>query len=362
MNKRKKIGTVYMLLSFGAALAFSVISAIAHSNVLFAEKITLGIGYRARAALSALSGIIPISFAEIIIISSPALLVMIICIAARRTTASSRIRFLAMIMATASLFYPIYSLTLGIAYHRIPVADNMGLGEADTDAFSLTTVYRELYGKCLELSTSVEYSDSGSSVSGMSLVEISDSINAAYSALACEYPGLGIRCIDEAVKPVMLSSAMTPLGITGIYTFFTGEANVNTHLPDYCLPFTVAHEMAHREGIAREDEANFIAFLVCIRSDNIYVRYSGYMNMAEYVLSAIGRTDREALSAIYSEMDMRILGEMRAYSAFYKEHRIELLEKLSDFFNDTYLKANGTEGTVSYSNVVKLTVRYYCGN
>ena len=120
------------------------------------------------------------------------------------------------------------------------------------------------------------------------------------------------------------------LEILGIYSYFTGESNINVHYPDYGIPFTVAHELAHQRGISRENEANFIAFLVCIRSDSEFVRYSGYINMFEYLASALGSTDREMLRAVYS-----------------------------DFFNDNYLKAQGTEGIISYGLVVTLAVAYY---
>ena len=50
--------------------------------------------------------------------------------------------------------------------------------------------------------------------------------------------------------------------------------------------------MAHQRGIAREDEANFIAFLVCMASDDPYIRYSGYLEVYEYVASSLYSDDR----------------------------------------------------------------------
>ena len=125
------------------------------------------------------------------------------------------------------------------------------------------------------------------------------------------------------------------------------------------IPFTVAHEFAHQRGISRENEANFIAFLVCIRSSDPYVRYSGYVNMLEYVASALNRTDKEAGSSLYAALSAEVYGEMRAYSKFYYDNKSELLGTISEFVNDNYLKAQGTEGVVSYGLVVRLAVAYY---
>jgi hypothetical protein len=153
---------------------------------------------------------------------------------------------------------------------------------------------------------------------------------------------------------------MTYLEILGIYTFFTGESNVNVHYPDYTLPMTVAHEFAHQRGISRENEANFIAFLVCIRADDPYVRYSGYVNMFEYVASALAKTNKQLLLDVYEATDSRMYGEMRACTDFYYANRLELIGNISNFFNDNYLKSQGTEGVVSYGMVVELCVAYYC--
>ena len=51
------------------------------------------------------------------------------------------------------------------------------------------------------------------------------------------------------------------LGISGIFIPFTCEANVNATLPDWEIPFTACHELAHQRGFAREDEANYVGYL-----------------------------------------------------------------------------------------------------
>jgi hypothetical protein len=153
---------------------------------------------------------------------------------------------------------------------------------------------------------------------------------------------------------------MSYLHITGVYSFYTGEANLNVYFPDYTLPFTAAHELAHQRGIARENEANFIAFLVCAESDDPYVRYSGYMNLLEYVINALYRTDEQQYMEFMRSLPDEIKGEMRAYSAFFSEFRDSVAADISDVVNDTYLKLNGSEaGVASYGLVVELAVAYY---
>lgn len=61
---------------------------------------------------------------------------------------------------------------------------------------------------------------------------------------------------------------MSHLGVGGLYSPFTCEAVINTDCTPPSLPFTVAHEMSHSLLVAREEEANFSAFLACSSCDD----------------------------------------------------------------------------------------------
>ena len=153
---------------------------------------------------------------------------------------------------------------------------------------------------------------------------------------------------------------MSETHFTGFYTFFTGEANINVDFPDYTLPYTAAHEFAHQRGIARENEANFIAFLVCSSSDDLYLQYSGYLNLYEYVASALYSASPTMYYEVYATVPAYAKQEMRAYSAFYAKYKDSEAGKVGSSINNAFLQANGTvEGTKSYGLVVDLAVAYY---
>jgi hypothetical protein len=148
--------------------------------------------------------------------------------------------------------------------------------------------------------------------------------------------------------------------ITGVYTFFTGEANINVNFPDYTIPFTAAHELAHQRGIAREDEANFVAFLVCAASDDPYIRYSGYLNLYEYVASALYSADRRLYTDSYTALPAAVRAERAAYIKFFEKYRENVAANVSESVNNAYLQSQGnTAGTKSYGLVVDLAVAYY---
>ena len=102
-----------------------------------------------------------------------------------------------------------------------------------------------------------------------------------------------------------------------------------------------------------------MAFLVCIESEDAYIRYSGYLNLYDYVMSALYGADKDmyykALGAIPPQVQM----ERRAYSNFFKKYSESTASKVSGVVNDTSLKLQGTQGTKSYGMVVDLAVAYY---
>lgn len=64
-----------------------------------------------------------------------------------------------------------------------------------------------------------------------SYYEMTDKLNDAFAAYAAEADY--ISSFRASVKPVVLSVPMTYTHISGVYTFFTGEANVNVNFPDF---------------------------------------------------------------------------------------------------------------------------------
>ena len=203
----------------------------------------------------------------------------------------------------------------------------------------------------------------GHSVNDMvySLDELNTKLNHAYLSSAEKYPF--VQKMASNVKEVALSELMSYTHITGVYTYFTGEANINCVFPDYTIPFTMAHEMAHQRGIAREEEANFVAFLVCLESDDPYILYSAYLNMYEYVANDLYRADKELYSTVVSKKSARISAEQTAYSEFFAKYRDSVASNVASTVNDAYLKEQGqTAGAKSYGLVVDLAVAHYKNN
>ncbi len=357
INKYFTVASKVLLCLFLIAILIQIIASFSAD---FADRVSEGIGYTLRLGLAKLFGFLPFSLAELLIILLPFFLTVIIAITVKLSSDKERyFRFLITVISVLTLFYTLYVFTLGVGYKTKSVQDKMELPDAEVNAENLHYAFLKLKEGCERELENIKFSENGSSVSPLDIYSLSEELCLSYDTLAEEYEGLGIKNFTSSVKPVILSRGMTAIEITGIYSYFTGEANVNVHFPDYTIPFTAAHELAHQRGIARENEANFIAFMVCIRSSDSYIRYSGYLNMLEYVASALSKADKELCASAVKLLDPRIKKEISEYTKFYKENKNELLGKISGFLNDNYLKAQGTEGIVSYSMVTRLCVAYY---
>jgi hypothetical protein len=164
-------------------------------------------------------------------------------------------------------------------------------------------------------------------------------------------------------KPMTLSALMNYLHIGGFYFPWTGEANFSRLQPGCVLPFVIAHEKAHQRGVASEDEANFIGFAACIRSDDPYVRYSGYLFAQRQILGALMRVDAERGTELLRQRlpgVQRDVDDMHGFWETYTKGVAGVTGEVSRVVNDTYLKANRVEGGVeNYGMSTQLIIVYY---
>lgn len=87
---------------------------------------------------------------------------------------------------------------------------------------------------------------------------------AGYAALAERYEQF-TGALDP-VKPLASWRLFSQTGTTGIFVCFTAEACVNPDTYTAWIPYTMCHELAHRQAVAAEDDANFCAYLACMAS------------------------------------------------------------------------------------------------
>ena len=165
-------------------------------------------------------------------------------------------------------------------------------------------------------------------------------------------------------KPVFFSTFLSRAGIAGFYFPFTGEGTFNRDMPDFLIPVIIAHEQAHQLGIAREDEANFIAFLACLYHPCYEFQYSGlmlaFMHTSNALFAASPAKHREVMESLSDPEG--IMRDNRANREFWQRYEGRISE-INQEINDRYLRAHGQEdGVRSYGRMVDLVLAYRLKN
>ena len=325
----------------------------------FADIINKYVSSPVRALLAHITNWLPISFAEFLLLMLPAILVFLVIFGLKRYSDSWKEVFIFCGAVLSALAIALSTFFIGFApaYRGTPLNEKLGIERKDVSAAELYDTALILSEKINEEQSKIIYGGNGFSVMPYGINEMNSKLLKAYDKICDKYNF--VQRLESRVKPVMLSEPMSYTHITGVYTFFTGEANINVNFPDYTLPYTAAHELAHQRGIAREDEANFLAFLVCIESNDPYIRYSAYVNLYEYVASALASADRQLYLKAASTLPNLVLSEQNAYSNFFEKYRDSTASEISETVNNTFLVMHGTEGVKSYGMVVDLAVAYY---
>lgn len=271
------------------------------------------------------------------------------------------------ILSIVSIVYFLFVVLWGINYNRIPLETTLinkynlenstSIKSKQHSVKELTKLYKFLVAKANEARRHTLQDKDGVVKSNTDYKGIINRAQLGYDNILDILPS--VSGSYSKAKYVISSNLMCYTGITGIYFPFTGEANVNIAIPDLYIPCTVEHEMAHQRGFASEDEANFIAYITSIKHADIDFNYSGYILALNYTASALSKADYDAYVEISAGISDSVRRDLKNESEFWKKYEGKI-DKISNEFNDSYLKANGiVEGTQSYGKMVDLLLTYY---
>ncbi len=260
-----------------------------------------------------------------------------------------------------SIGFALFLLLWGLNYQRMPIAERLDLEQRGDGREEIISVGRRIVdGVNANYGTREGQLASGSSQMTMSLPKLNQAIETGFQQQAMLGPasqgGVG------EPKPLYFSNVATWLDIRGIYIPYTGEATYNARVPDCDLPFTLAHFKAHQRGYAREDEANFIAYVVCIKSTEPYVRYSGYLHGLK-VLDFLARSEAQAAQELKAQILPGAAADVLTRETYWPKARSEAITPLVNGILSVYLRANHIRrGVKNFSEDTPLIVNYMLKN
>ena len=142
--------------------------------------------------------------------------------------------------------------------------------------------------------------------------------------------------------------------VDGMVDPFALEVLANPDLLPFERTFVAAHEWAHLAGFAHEAEANFVAWLMCVRA-GVPAQYSGWLSLYWQIGTEVGAADRARLWDAVAEgprADIRAIGDRL------RRGQLPFLRDASWRVYDKYLQAiRVEEGVRSYGQVITLIHR-----
>lgn len=154
----------------------------------------------------------------------------------------------------------------------------------------------------------------------------------------------GAPIVTGRPKSTLLGWYFHKASIAGMTDPFFLETMLAPDLLEVERPFVIAHEWAHLAGYADESEANYVAYLACLRG-GAAARYSAGLMLIGYAGSSRGLT-----SALDNGPKIDLFAIRHRYAQTSGALRFAARESY-----DRYLKANRVErGIESYDAVVQL--------
>ncbi len=352
MKKQKTVNytkrVFIMLIVAGILATILALLLILRTNATIAERTASGFSRGWISFFSKITSIFPFSLYEafliLAIIGVTTLIIVAIVFFCKRSPLRA-CTYLAVILIASLAFGDIYTLTAGFAYYRetpdLPYFEADYISDEDKDQlFALAEFMIDDFN---ETANSMQRDSDGRTI-GMATDELSDLLAQEYERLnGIDY----FSSFTPRAKTITSKRIMSHMRITGVFFAPFGEANVNPLTPSSDMPVTMAHELAHSKGAMRESDANLVAYYITITSDNDYLRYSGYIGCFSYVMRIVNVFDPQKRIELERKIDPIIYNEMKLNNDFWEQY--DLLDKITDAFNNFYLKLQGQkEGTNSY--------------
>ena len=275
-----------------------------------------------------MSGALSISWLDIWIVVSIAILIY----------AVSRRRW-SLLFGFVAVFYLWFFWGWGLNYHRLPLAQRLNLqldsvSPSDFERFVATAV-KEI-NELQPVAASVPPLDR-ETASALAVRRVDRVIQ--------EIDGVAWEADTQVKRSVLGQIWYQSAGVDGMFNPFGHEPLVIAGPLPFELPFLMSHEIAHVRGVANEGEANLIALLATVNSDDPRFRYSGWLALWDYLQVPSSRLDPGARADLKAAHD-RVLA-----------HQIRFVSRVQISLLDAHLKANAVPGGIrSYSDFVSMAI------
>ena len=208
-------------------------------------------------------------------------------------------------MSCLSCVFLTYAIVLGTSYNSTPISLKI---TSPTDFLNTEA----LVGAIARIDEEIDKCESDYTAYDFSAIanEISTSCRKISHGIGLEYNTM------PKPKELRAKNLYTKLGIFAFFSFPTAEVNVNTQISQFLIPFTIAHEFSHFLGASNEEDADFLAFVICFDSQNSIVKESALFFAMKNLLSDLYRLDKEMYIKVYNNLSRSAKDLIELYNNF----------------------------------------------
>ena len=260
-------------------------------------------------------------------------------------------RLLALVLAVYALFCALW----GTYYYGDDFVEKSGLdmGEISAEDLELVTLY--FAARVNDFAPLVPRDGEGCCASDRAALLARSP--ALFRRVTGDFPCLAGP--EVPAKRMFFSRIMSIIDFTGFFCPFTGEANVNADFPVGLFAATVAHELSHQRGVAKEQEANFVAVLASLESEDSEYSYSACLLAFVHLANALATVKPEAVRMIYAGLDAGVLADLQAGNDYWARFESPV-QTVTDAVYEGFLQSYDQKlGMRSYGACVDLLVNYY---
>lgn len=271
----------------------------------------------------------------------------------RKITALSFWFSLKRIFLCSLFIYLLFNFFWGLNYNRQGIASQLGLNLNRYDVNELISlnallVEKTNLSKKAIVEKNIKYPDNSS---------LFTQTKKAYEATSDSFRFLTYK--NPAIKKSIWGWLGNYWGFTGYYNPFTGEAQLNTTVPKFLLPFASCHEVAHQLGYAKEKEANFVSYLVAKKYNDSLFLYSAYLDLFFYANRNLYSQDSASAKQYRELLSDDVKKDIEELVQFNKTHR-NFMEPIITKIYDLFLRSNQQpQGIMSYDEVTLYLMAYW---
>jgi len=298
-------------------------------------------------ALRFVSGIFPFAIGDIIYaILIGFVLYKIICFYKKRKALKKQDRIIIplQVFNFFLLLYIIFKIVWGLNYSRPSVSEELGIGYEKYTVKELVQLGNYFVDKTNALKLKQP------KVPTYKIIDLEKTSAEAYNLMEKKNPLF--RYSHPCLKAVLSPWVISKVGIEGYYAPLSGEANMNTNLPDFVKPYVSCHEIAHQLGIAYEDEANLLGYLTASNSPDLNYQYSANYEMLRYILFEIRMKSPDDYKILYDKLLPQVITDFKSEKEFWRKYNGQMFGYMDAAF-DRFLKLNNQKKAIdSYQDIV----------